>query len=152
MSVAGSTATLTENCSTPTVRQFTGLLPTVTVTDARQPDQIQAGAGWYVLGSSTGFAGAADQPAIGAGHLGWSPSLIDGGVSGQVSEVDVETVKDSGLDAMGLADQELLALALDSAAIAPEGQWRATAGPFLRTPATVTPGDYTANLTLSLFE
>ncbi|MFI2563802.1 hypothetical protein [Paenarthrobacter sp. NPDC018779] len=153
MSVAGTTTTLTETGSTPTVRQFTGSLPTVTVTDTRLPDQIPAGAGWYVIGSSTDFAGATGQPAIGAGHLGWSPSLIDGGESGQVAEGDVvETVMDSGPNAVGLVDKELLALALDSAAIAPEGQWTATAGLFLRTPATVAPGDYTANLTLSLFE
>jgi hypothetical protein len=37
-----------KNLSTPTVRQFTGSLPTVTVTDTRLPDQIPAGAGWYV--------------------------------------------------------------------------------------------------------
>ncbi|WP_159703257.1 hypothetical protein [Arthrobacter sp. 18067] len=153
MSVAGTTATLTEAGSSPTVRQFTGSLPTVTVTDTRLPDQIPAGAGWYVIGTSTDFTGTTGQPAIGAGHLGWSPSLIDGGESGQVAEGDVvETVMDSGPDAVGLVDQELLALALDSAAIAPEGQWTATAGLFLRTPATVAPGDYTANLTLSLFE
>ena len=85
--------------------------------------------------------------------MGWQPQLIDGGESGLVAEGDqVGTVMDSGLNAVGLVDQELLALALDSGAIASEGQWTATADLFLRTSATVAPGDYTAKLTLSLFE
>jgi hypothetical protein len=154
MSVAGTTATLAEDGSTPTVRQFTGALPTVTITDTRTTDEIAPGVGWYVIGTATDFAGDAGQPAIDAGHLGWAPSLIDGGASGQVSEGDVvDTVMDAGSpDAVGLVDQELLALAFDSQAIAGEGQWTATADLFLRTPATVAPGDYSATITLSLFE
>ncbi|PRB42670.1 hypothetical protein CQ020_09305 [Arthrobacter sp. MYb23] len=153
MSVAGTATALTEDGSTPTVRQFKGTLPTVTVTDTRSPDEIPAGAGWYVLGTSTDFAGGAGQPAIGASHLGWAPKVIDGGASGQVAEGDqVNTSMDSGANAVGLVDQELLALALDSGAIASEGQWTANADLFMKTPATVAPGNYTAKLTLSLFE
>lgn len=155
MSVAGTSTTLVENGSTATVRQFTGTLPTVTITDTRTPDEIDPGVGWYVLGSSTDFIGTAGQPALPAGHLGWSPNLIDGGDAGLVSEGDVvNTVMDDGVlpDAVGLVDQELLALAFDSQAIASEGQWTANADLFLRTPATVEPGDYAATLTLSLFE
>ncbi|WP_159703299.1 hypothetical protein [Arthrobacter sp. 18067] len=153
MSVAGTATALTEDGSTPTVRQFKGTLPTVTVTDTRAADEIPAGAGWYVLGTSSDFAGAAGQPAISASHLGWQPQIIDGGASGQVAEGDqVDTVMDSGPVAVGLVDQELLALAIDSSAIASEGQWTASADLFLRTPATVAPGSYTAKLTLSLFE
>ncbi|MFJ5955249.1 hypothetical protein ACIQC5_04745 [Paenarthrobacter sp. NPDC092416] len=153
MSVAGTATTLTEDGSTPTVRQFKGTLPTVTVTDTRTASEIPAGAGWYVLGTSTDFAGGAGQPAISASHLGWAPRVIDGGESGLVAEGDqVDTVMDSSPIAVGLVDQELLALALDSGAIASEGQWTATADLFLRTPATVAPGGYTAKLTLSLFE
>ncbi|WP_426998290.1 hypothetical protein [Pseudarthrobacter sp. N5] len=59
---------------------------------------------------------------------------------------------DPGLNAVGLVDEEWLALAFDSGAIAAEGQWTATADLFLRTPVTVAPGDYTAKLTLSLLE
>lgn len=154
MSVAGTSTTLTESGSTATVRQFTGSLPTVTVTDTRTPDEIAPGVGWYVLGTSTDFVGDAGQSDLDAGHLGWAPDLVDGGDSGQVAEGDVvDTVMDTGSpDAVGLVDQELLALALDSQAIAAEGQWTATADLFLRTPATVEPGDYTATITLSLFE
>ncbi|WP_426998289.1 hypothetical protein [Pseudarthrobacter sp. N5] len=73
MSVAGTTTMLTEDGSTPTVRQFKGTLPTVTVTDTRVADEIPAGAGWYVLGTSSDFAGGSGQPAISASHLGWAP-------------------------------------------------------------------------------
>ncbi|GGR13747.1 hypothetical protein ACFOE1_11660 [Agromyces mediolanus] len=157
MTVAGTSTTLTEDGSTATERQFTGTLPTVTVTDTRTPDEIAPGAYWYVLGTASDFTGDAGQPAIGAGHLGWAPKLIDGGDSGLVSEGDVvDTVMDTDdPDAelpFGLVDQELLAMGFDSAALAPEGQWTANAQLFLRTPATVAPGSYTAKLTLSLFE
>ncbi|SFR82825.1 hypothetical protein SAMN05428970_2679 [Agromyces sp. CF514] len=157
MTVANTATTLTEHGSTATQRQFVGQLPTVTVTDTRTAEEIPAGAGWYVLGTSSDFVGDAGQPAIGAGHLGWAPHLIDGGDAGLVAEGDVvDTVMDEDdPDAsapFGLVDQELLALAIDSGAIAPEGQWSANADLFLRTPADVAPGGYTATMTLSLFE
>ncbi|MGF4045306.1 hypothetical protein ACX800_12145 [Paenarthrobacter nitroguajacolicus] len=153
MSVSGTATTLTEDGSTVSVRQFKGTLPSVTVTDTRATDEIPAGAGWYVLGTSTDFTGGAGQPAISASHFGWAPRVIDGGESGQVAEGDqVDTSMDSGANAVGLVDQELLALASDSGAIASEGQWTANADLFMKTPATVAPGDYTAKLTLSLFE
>ncbi|WP_217622692.1 hypothetical protein, partial [Streptomyces lunaelactis] len=46
MTVASTSTTLTENGSTEVERQFTGELPTVTVTDTRSADEIPAGAGW----------------------------------------------------------------------------------------------------------
>ena len=70
MSVASSSINRLETGLTTSARQFTGTLPTVTVTDTRAPDEIQPGAGWYVLGTATDFTGAAGQPAISAGHLG----------------------------------------------------------------------------------
>ncbi|MEX5637556.1 hypothetical protein [Parafrankia sp. FMc2] len=150
LSVAGTTTALTEDGSDALVRQFTGTLPSVTVTDTRSADDIPDGAFWYVLGTSTDFTGEDGQEAISAGHLGWAPRLIDGGESGLVAEGDeVGTVLDAG---PGLVDQELLALAADSAAVVEEGQWTANADLFLRTPTTVAAGDYTATLTLSLFE
>ncbi|SMH49029.1 hypothetical protein SAMN06295885_3193 [Rathayibacter oskolensis] len=153
MSVAGSSAILTENGSTPTVRRFTGSLPTVTITDTRAPDEIPQGAGWYVLGSTTEFTGDSGQPSIGADHLGWTPHLIDGGASGLVAEGDqVDTVLDSGPNAVGLVDQELLALAVDSQAVNPEGSWTADADLTLKTEPDVEPGDYSSVVTLSLFE
>ncbi|MEF3403464.1 hypothetical protein [Agromyces sp. CCNWLW203] len=155
MSVAGSTTTLTENGSDATVRQFTGALPTVTVTDTRNAEDIPAGVGWAVLGSSSDFIGSAGQAPISAGHLGWTPN-VDSGENGLVAEGgEVVTVMDEETlpgNNVGLVDQELLAMVLDSAEVAPEGQWTANANLSLRTPATVAAGDYTANLTLSLFE
>jgi len=153
MSVAATTTTLTEDGSTPTVRQFTGALPTVTITDTRDPATIPEEAAWYVLGTSSDFTGSNGQAPISAGHLGWTPALIEGSESGLVAQGEqVDTILDTGDDAVGLVDQELLATAANSGEIASEGQWTATANLFLRTPATITAGDYTANLTLSLFE
>ena len=73
MSVAGSSTALVEDGSTATVRQFKGTLPTVTVTDTRDAADVAEGVGWYVLGSSTDFTGAAAQAPITADHLGWTP-------------------------------------------------------------------------------
>jgi hypothetical protein len=153
MSIDGTTAVLTEDGSDELVRQFAGALPTVSVTDTRNAEDIPEAAGWYVLGSATEFTGATGQNPIGAEHLGWTPRLIDGGDAGLVSEGDpVGTVLDDGPDAVGLVDQELLALAANSQEIATEGRWTVTADLFLRTPATVMPGTYASTLTLSLFE
>ncbi|PPG53367.1 hypothetical protein C5C24_02630 [Rathayibacter sp. AY2B3] len=153
MSIDGTSATLAEEGSTPTVRAFTGQLPDVTVTDTRTVDEIPDGAGWYVLGSASAFTGDADQEDISSDHLGWTPVLVDGGESGLVSEGDpVDTILDEGADAVGLFDQELLALSLDSQETATDGSWTVSAGLTLKTEADVAPGDYSSVLTLSLFE
>src|SRR5690606_33374566 len=108
--------------------------PTVTVTDTRDASQIPDEVGWYVVGSSTDFEGDAGQSNIGADHLGWDPELIDGGDSGLITEGDqVDTVLDDPPNNVGLVDQELLAMAVDSQIVHPEGQWTATADLFLRT-------------------
>lgn len=154
MTVAGDATTLSESGSTATVRQFTGALPTVTVTDTRVfPDRIDPGAFWYVLGSSSDFDGDAAQPDIPAGNLGWAPALAAGTDPGEVAAGDpVDTVLDSGPDAVGLVDRELLAISASSGDINPTGSWSVGANLFLKTPITVAPGAYTATLTLSLFE
>jgi len=153
LSVGGTATSLTETGTDELVREFTGTLPTVTVTDTRSADEIPEGAAWYVMGSATDFTGSEGQDPIGAEHLGWAPELIDGGESGLVGEGDrVDTALDAGPNNVGLIDQELLASAWDSGQVAPEGQWTVTADLFLRTPATVAPGSYTSSLTLSLFE
>ncbi|KQQ20773.1 hypothetical protein ASF48_09285 [Rathayibacter sp. Leaf299] len=153
MTVGGSGTVLTEDGSTALVREFTGELPTVTVTDTRAPEDVPEGAGWYVVGSATAFVGSDGQPEIGADHLGWTPRLLDGGESGLVAEGEqVNTVLDTGDDSLGLVDQEFLAITDDSAAVITEGQWTATADLVLKTEPTVAAGDYSATLTLSLFE
>ncbi|WP_285786097.1 hypothetical protein, partial [Microbispora sp. NBRC 16548] len=62
---------LQENGSDATARQFVGTLPTVTVTDTRQPEDIPAGEFWAVVGQASQFV-AADDPAktIGPQYLG----------------------------------------------------------------------------------
>ena len=153
MSVAGTSAPLTENGSTGVVRQFTGTLPTVTITDTRDPADIPAGTGWYVLGSASDFVSSDGLSTIGAENLGWAPNLIDGGDSGLVAEGDVvDTAIDGGPDGVGLVDQELLAITDNSAGIAGEGSWTADAALTLKTPTTVDAGDYSSTITLSLFE
>ncbi|GAA2008256.1 hypothetical protein [Microbacterium ulmi] len=153
LSVADDSTTLTEDGSTDVVRQFTGTLPLVTVTDTRTGDEIPDGAFWAVVGSASAFLNqtAPDAAPIGADHLGWEPALVQGEGEAFISVGDdVQTVLDGD---RGLVNQELLFLA-DSAAdaAAAGGTWSANANLFLRVPATVTPGSYTSVLTLSLFE
>jgi len=153
LSVGGTSTVLTETGAEDLVREFTGTLPIVTVTDTRSPEDIPDGAAWYVMGSATDFTAADGQDPIGAGHLGWVPRLIDGGEAGLVGEGDpVDTVLDPGPNNVGLVDQELLASVWNSGQVASEGQWTATADIFLRMPAVVAAGAYTSTLTLSLFE
>ena len=148
MTVAGTSTALTENGSDATTRVFTGSLPTVTVTDTRDAEDIPDGAFWYVVGTASDFVSGSD--VIGAENLGWAPQLIDGGDSGLVAEGDVV---DPDLDGgPGLVDQELLAMAADSQTVNPEGQWTATAELVLKTDADVAAGQYESTLTLSLFE
>lgn len=149
MSVATNSAALTEVDSDTTARVFTGTLPTVTITDTRDAADIPDGAYWYVLGSASAFTSGTNT--IGAENLGWTPRLIDGGDSGLVAEGDaVGTALDD--NGPGLVNQELLAMAQDSAAINTEGSWTADADLVLKTAPTVTPGSYTSTITLSLFE
>jgi hypothetical protein len=146
MTVAGGSALLTENGSTATDRNFTGQLPTVTVTDTRDPADIPAGAYWYVLGSITDFVGTAGQPTIlSADSFGWTPQLTNGD-PGSVSAGDAVEPGE------GFTDSEMLSMAFDSGAIVTEGTWSANAALKLRTSPTVAPGQYSATLTLSLFE
>ena len=151
LTVAGAQASLTEQGSTATYRQFTGALPNVTVTDTRA--NIPAGVYWYVTGQASDFVGTNNQANITPDHLGWAPKLITEN-NGEVSEGDtVQTSVDGGTNGVGLVGKELLELALDSAsAKATSGQWTANAGLVLKTPVDVTPGSYSSKLTLSLFE
>lgn len=158
MTVAGTEVALTEAASgEPSVREFTGELPTVTITDTRTAEEIPDAAAWYVLGTTSEFVGDAGQAPIAAGHLGWRPNLVDGGESGLVAVGDeVVTVIDAptqgGNNNVGLVDQELFASAWDSEDVAADGAWTANADLFLRTASDVAPGNYRSTLTLSLFE
>ena len=152
MSISGDSVSLAEGSSTdPTVREFRGQLPTVTVTDTRTADEIPDGAYWYVLGTASDFVGSTGQDPISAGHLGWSPEVDDPEGAGVVAPGDtVDTVLDSPPNNVGLVGQELLAMASTSEEAI--GSWNATADLLLKVPSAVTPGGYTSTLTLSLFE
>jgi hypothetical protein len=155
LTVAGSAVSLQENGSDLLVRQFTGTLPTVIVTDTRTAGEIPAGAAWAVLGSSSDFTGTAGQAPISASHLGWKPRLLNGGDTGLVTEgEEVVTVLDQPTQPgnnVGLVDQELLVSTYDSAEVT-GGAYTVNAGLTLRTPADVAAGSYRSTLTLSLFE
>jgi len=153
LTVAADTVPLTEDGSSLDRRQFVGALPTVTVTDTRTPDEIPDGSAWAVLGTAADFTGPAGT--VSAGHLGWSPHLVDGDEAGLVQAgEEVVTVLDADTqpgNAVGLVDQELLASTFASATTA-GGTYQVDAELFLRTPADVAAGSYTSTLTLSLFE
>ncbi|MEU6249408.1 hypothetical protein [Glycomyces sp. NPDC047010] len=152
MSVDGTTATLVEDGSTGTVRQFTGELPTVTVTDTRSADEIPDGAFWWVEGTAASFTGDAGQDPIGAENLGWSPTLADDGSGAVAVGPDVAPALDTDEDPnnVGLQGRELLAMALTSEEAI--GTWEAGAELTLQVPAGTEPGNYTSTITLSLFE
>lgn len=148
MSVAADAASLGEvTVEGDTYRTFSGVLPTVTVTDTRAVEEIDPAAFWSVLGTVSDFSSGSD--VIAAEHLGWSPQLlVDGeGVVGEGDEVG--TVLDGD---PGLVDAELLFYSSTSAEAQPGSPWSANADLTLKTPLDVEPGSYTSTLTLSLFE
>ncbi|MBD8078044.1 hypothetical protein [Cellulosimicrobium arenosum] len=157
MSVAADSTSLDEvDTTVDGTREFTGTLPTVTVTDTRAVEEVPEGAFWAVLGQATDFMGSDGQDAIGAENLGWAPMLEEAGESGLVEageEVDpaLEGDTDEGNN-VGLVDQELLVSTFDSTEVNPEGSWSANADLTLRTAEDVEGGDYSSTLTLSLFE
>ncbi|WP_194409560.1 hypothetical protein [Microbacterium cremeum] len=150
MSVAANATGLTEVDSTdPELREFTGLLPTVTVSDDRE--EVPSDLSWYITGQSSSFS-APGVPEIGPEHLGWVPRLLTVD-DGQVAEgPEVGTVFDEGPNNVGLAGEELLSLALDSGQARAVGTWNANADLYLKTPRDVAPGSYSATLTLTLWE
>ena len=151
MSVESGTAQLAESGSTEEYRQFTGALPNVTVTDNRSA--VDEGVFWYVTGQASDFVGPEGADALGAGNLGWTPKLVGGDTDVVAAGDPVDTVLDTGADAVGLVAEEFLAYSSRSAdAQAERGSWTANADLVLKTPVDVTPGDYTSTLTLSLFE
>ena len=151
MTVAEGDAPLTEVASNdPAIREFTGVLPTVTVTDTRTAEEIPEGAYWWVEGTASSFVGDNGQRQISAGHLGWSPYVDDNGNGMIGAGGDVETVLDDGPANRGLQGEELLGMSLDS--VETLGTWEATADLTLKVPADTEAGNYHSTITLSLFE
>ncbi|HJB11857.1 MAG TPA: hypothetical protein H9786_15260 [Candidatus Brachybacterium merdavium] len=157
LSVAGDSETLTEvEDAAADHREFTGVLPEVTVTDTRT--DVPEGVYWYVTGQAGDFVGSEGQEAITPDHLGWAPELVTDGNGEVAPGQEVPTSIDDSTDPdhpdnVGLEGQELLQLALDSSeATAANGEWTATADLTLKTPLDVEPGSYSSTVTLSLFE
>lgn len=142
---------LTEDGSDATARQFTGTIPTVTVSDTRTPEEIPDGAFWAVVGQASDFVDGDNT--IGAEHLGWRPRLLTPSPTGNVSEGEpVSSVIPDGTGApnVGLVGQELLVSTFS--AEEETGSWDVNADLALRTPTDVEPGEYHSVLTLSLFD
>ncbi|MDR2454272.1 MAG: hypothetical protein LBD51_06980 [Bifidobacteriaceae bacterium] len=152
MTVAATSAELHEDGSTDEVRRFSGTLPTVTVTDERDPADVPSGLGWYVLGSIEDFTGDDGQPDIPADQFGWAPVMIDDGDLNLVSEGDEVATSLDDPAGPGLVASELLALAVDSGMILDEHEWTASAELILKTAPDVAAGNYAADLTLTLME
>jgi hypothetical protein len=150
MTVAPGGAELDEvDSGDPAIRQFGGVLPTVTVTDDRE--EVPTGVAWYVTGQATALTSGADT--IAAANLGWAPQLLTAEGDGEVAEgPQVDTVLDAGPNDVGLEGEELLAISLDSGEAATVGTWTANAELILKTPATVAPGAYSGTITLTLWE
>jgi len=150
LTVAADQTTLTEvDTGDPLVREFTGGLPTVTVTDTRS---VVPDGPWYVLGTASDFVSGTDT--ITADHLGWTPTLADDYGPSIEPGGDIEgVVDDPGSEGLGYADGELLYANWDQADTYEQGSWSATAGLQLKVgAANVAAGAYTSVLTLSLFE
>lgn len=149
MTVDSASTTLTEGESSELERVFSGALPTVTVADTREAEDVPEGASWYVLGTASDFADAQGASTIDASHLGWAPQLVAGEGEG---EAFVEVGGDVAPSEPGLVDQELLYLADSAAGNAGGGAFSATANLELAVPADVAGGSYSSTITLSLFE
>ncbi|GAA4717649.1 hypothetical protein APR04_003123 [Promicromonospora umidemergens] len=143
---------LAEEGSDAEARQFVGSLPTVTVADTRDAEDVPEGSYWAVVGQASEFTAEGREP-IGPEYLGWAPRLLTPSPSGDIAAGEpVSSVlpDGSGGAAVGLEGQELL---LSTWAAGSEaGPWDVTADLTLRTPADVPPGEYSSVLTLSLFE
>jgi hypothetical protein len=158
MSVAADSTTLTEvETEEEDVRQFNGVLPTVTVTDDRE--EVPEGVFWYVNGQSSDFTADDGDSTIGADQLGWEPAIVsenDGEVAPGdevLTSLDEPTTEDGvPPNNVGLEGQELLYLAWDSQEASVQGEWSANADLFLKTERDVEPGSYSATLTLTLWE
>ena len=120
---------------------FRGTLPTVTVTDSRSANQA-AGGGWSVTGQSSVFRSGSHE--LDAGHLGWKPLLVNP-KPGVTPGPTVASILSGG---RGLAAPATLAAA-DQAGR--RGQAQMTADLLLEFPVDAAFGEYTANLSVSLF-
>lgn len=121
--------------------QFTGALPTVTVTDSRN-DDTAAGGGWAVTGQSGDFT--TNGQLIRSRHLGWTPQLI----TERAGVTPGEQVLSHLSGGPGLAVPASLATAdADGRA----GSTEIGADLLLEVPVDTRAGEYVGHLTVSLF-
>ncbi|MGW4460743.1 HtaA domain-containing protein [Micromonospora sp. NPDC004704] len=120
----------------------TGNLNKVTVTDQRGTN-----AGWSLVGQVENFTSAAGG-VIAADNLGWTPnaSVVNDGLVGTPGVVTSGAVANPGAGT-GLGTARALCT---SAAGASAGQFECGARLDLGVPASTSPGDYTATLTVTL--
>lgn len=148
---------LLEQDSTDDNRTFTGTLPTVTVSDTR--GTIAEDVGWSVVGQASDFTHADDDTVtISNEYLGWSPALVD-----PTEQPDLEHVV-AGDDVLSAAEDDeapgltsgvdlLIGAYTSGEAQELSEEWKANAELKLVAPADeIVVGNYTATLTLSLFE
>ncbi|MDR0593377.1 MAG: hypothetical protein LBG60_09045 [Bifidobacteriaceae bacterium] len=158
MTVADDEVALTESGSGAGILQFTGTLPTVTVTDTRDLADIDPSAFWTVLGVASDFEGDGTQPDIDAENLGWAPALIDEGDTGTISEggpvYPILDTANSPANTGLVSGADYLMMAWTSAELVEAGEsaWTANAGLTVQVPDTTDPGTYTSTLTLTLTE
>lgn len=144
---------LAESGSDDAVRQFTGTLPTVTITDTRTVGEENVA--WAVIGDTSDFVTADAGTAISGSYLGWTPRLVSTPPDDDGSVVAGEAVASEADDGTGVVGGfDLLASTFDSSAAREFGTtWEASADLVLRIPVVeAPPGSYAATLTLSLFE
>jgi type 1 glutamine amidotransferase len=121
--------------------RYTGVLPTVTVTDSRNATQAATG-GWAASGQSSDFVSAGNT--LPAAHFGWQPRFVQEKPGVQLGARSV-TALDGGT---GLSVPSPLASAANADR---RGSVQVTADLFLDLPVGTTEGDYSARMTLSLF-
>jgi hypothetical protein len=144
---------LVESGSEAPNRTYTGTLPLVTVTDTR--NDVPEGVAWSVVGQSSDFVNQANSAIkISNKYLGWAPKVQDV-PAGDDTVAPGPEVESTELGGDGLTSGvDLLVSTWDSGdARECGGKWTADAKLNLVTPAAdVKSGNYTATLTMSLFE
>ena len=150
MSVDASATSLVEvESGDPMIREFTGELPLVTVTDTRAEVTKPS---WYVLGSAADFVSGED--VITADHMGWTPKLAEKYGMFVLPGDEIESVVDDpASDGLAESDGELLYINAKQELTMDQTEWSATADLSLRVATgDVVPGSYKSVMTLSLFE
>ena len=126
----------------PTDRwRYTGQLPTVTITDSRTAEQA-GDSGWAASGRSSSFTSGEDE--IAAENFGWIPRVLTERAGLSAGE-RAHTVLEGGT---GLSGPALLAEATTAGR---QGNASATALLVLDAPIGTAGGDYSAQVTVSLF-